>query len=1196
MPVDAYIKDTKRSRHQPTPNDAISVGEALDLDTPGLNALMKSVSQVDLHKYSLDIDSLSPTFYDMLEAREANELLEAIQRELEHEGALLKDARRVEAFYRSSLTPKDLTLVRSVIDAGWLMGHGTDLDLDTADDDTIARVVLIGLLKVKRDICGDRKFLDMDALQKCSIPQLLDHVEIELELDETLQAKVRLVAAYLKGEIDEMATQYAAFESLCMDCAVPRSTVASGDRPEVARIVLIHLFAIRRGVLGKTLDLSRDKPATRNRLSTAAGWKTQDDVLMPHPDTTISTMEYSSSDSTGSSNKWLRVSVASRVSSLCDLNKLSITPPDAQVLALWMRKPQVQARLRRVHLDHNRALCGPIFGPNGRVKTLEQDMNGFEVLLSNLPVHVEDLSLSGCCLGSAALGSLYRHLDQVGTVGGPTGVKQEFYNAREKRRLLSCVDDELSHYETCIEKADRGERGYSRAFPTYNTYQLTNALLQLPFYSQPGYSHQTELTPATPGDKFEALEERRVAFDGQVSRVSGSTLASDSELWIRVEHPRASSHVWLPTTHMRAPNNMIRVRCQLRRLDLSYNEGLVGLLDDSEHITTSVSSGGVEKLHSGADYHSQGFRVFCRSFSSNSVLQELDLSYTGLGPASLIALAEYAQDGGSCLRTLRIRGNALSGAVHKKGGKVSVSEGSYVRTLDAQIDSDMAGIDAFFDALRPLRLDYLDIRDCGLGSASARRCALALPVSEVQALLADDGLLLDIIALEPSILRRCPTKTKDDESFLRRAVSSNFRALQYIDEFVGDFGVTDRGLVQAACMADGRALRFASPVLRKDKSLAALSVCTAGRSQPYRDDFAPLPRFFELFARKMQDDTSLQELKAGQQLTSAAREGSKETHEMRYRKILQEFKKHRVKTVKPTRAYVLAKRLRTIARELHITLTKKEQDAIISEAGDASGTHVYYDQQTPDAVYRARIAFFAKYATASKQDVERLVREYHENPMETSRELHDWIIKHVGSRTKENLKLDIAELKQMSGEPERSVGLASAVDEVLSCLHEDLVRKLPGQATPSGLRPNMQRCADKLVKTLESGHSINPATDLRGVEEELCCGEFDSRVAQVVKRGAQIWYADLDGDHQRNHESGSSLPANRTIFENRHRAPIIRRTTVEEFRELVEAKQIAPTTRVYAGGVSPTVQSVGDVMHSWPTFREVGFEGLLLTA
>eukprot|EP01044_Picomonas_judraskeda_P021276 COSAG03_NODE_4969_length_1376_cov_1.812843_1_plen_89_part_10 len=73
------------------------------------------------------------------------------------------------------------------------------------------------------------------------------------------------------------------------------------------------------------------------------------------------------------------------------------------------------------------------------------------------------------------------------------------------------------------------------------------------------------------------------------------------------------------------------------------NEGLVGLLDDSEHITTSVSSGGVEKLNSGADYHSQGFRVFCRSFSSNSVLQELDLSYTGLGPASLIALAEYAQ-------------------------------------------------------------------------------------------------------------------------------------------------------------------------------------------------------------------------------------------------------------------------------------------------------------------------------------------------------------------------------------------------------------------------------------------------------------------------------------------------------------------------------------------------------------------------
>ena len=1191
-PVDALIKDTKRSKHQPMPTDAISVGEALDLDTPGLKAFVKSVSQVDLRKYSLDIDSLPPKFYDMLEACEVDELLVELQGELEHEAALLEDARRVETFYRSPLTSKDFTLVRSAIDSGWLMEHGTDLDLETTDDDTIARMVLIGLLKDKRHICGHRKFLDIDALEKYDIPQLLDHVQIELQLDETFHAKVSLVAAYLKGDIDQMATRHAAFQSLCLDCAVPPSTVASGDRTQIARIILIHLFAIRRGVLGKTLDLSCDKPAMRNRLSTAAGWKTEGEVSMSHPDTTISTIEYSSSDSTGSFDVWLRASAGSRVSSLCDLNKLSITPADAQMLALWMRKPQVQARLRRVHLDNNRALCGPIFSPNGRVRTLEQDTNGFEMLLSNLPVHVEDLSLSGCCLGSAALGSLYRYLDQVGTVGGPEGVKQEFYNAREKRRLLSCLGDEHSHYETCLEKASSGERGYSLAFSTHNTYQLTNAVLQFPFYSQPGYSHQTDLKPAAPGDKFEALEERHVfAFDGQVLRISG---ASASELWIRVEHPETSSHVWLPTTHMQVPNKKVRVRCQLHRLDLSYNEGLVGLLDDSEHITTSISSGGVEKLHTGADYNSQGFQVFCRSFSSNSVLQELDLSYTGLGPVSLIALAEYAQHSNSCLRILRIRGNALSGAVHKRGGKVSVSDGSHVRTLDAQIDSDMSGIDAFFDALRPLRLDYLDIRDCGLGFASARRCALALPVSEVQSLLADDGLLLDIIALEPSILRQCPTKTRDDESFLRRAVSSNFRALQYIDEFVGNFGVTDRGLVQAACMTDGRALRFASPVLRKDKCLAALSVCTAGRSQPYRDDFAPPPQFFELFARKMQDDTRLRELTAGRQLTSAAREGSKETHEMRYQKILQEFKKHRVKTVKPARAFVSAKRLRTIAKELHITLTKEEQDTIISEAGDASRTHVYYDQQTPDAVYRARIAFFTKYAT-SKQHVERVLRAYHENSLETSRDLYDWIISHA----KGNLELDIAELKQMSGEQERSAGLASAVDEVLSCLHEDLVRKLPGQAKPSGLRPSMQRCADKLVKILESGHKINPVTDLRGIEEELCCGEFDSRVAQVAKRGAQIWYADLDADRAHMDDIGSSLPAYRIIFslfENRHKAPIIRRTSVEEFRKLVQAKQIAPTTRVYVSYVSPTVQSVGDVMRSWPMFREVGFEGLLLTA
>eukprot|EP01043_Picozoa_sp_COSAG02_P047034 COSAG02_NODE_4467_length_5331_cov_2.820528_1_plen_1235_part_00 len=637
--VDAFIEDTKRSQHQPTPHDGMSVGEALDLDTPGLNALIKSVSQVDLHKFSLDVDCLPSDFCNMLDARETHELLADIQGELDHEQALIKDVHRVELFYNTPHNPKLRQDLKS-------MEYGANLNFDdfsAANNEEITRTCLHEILGVHCDIHG--LSLDIHKLHQ-STPQLIMDVKTELCPDESFHAKIQLVATYLKGELEWAGSQQAAFDSLCMHCAVPLSTIEAGVRPAVARIILVHLLAFRRGIVGKVLDLSRDRPATSSRPTTTAGWKPADELSTSQfsvADTTVSTLDYTSFPavaSSGASNAWFRVTVGSRVESLCHLNALSITPSDARLLALWMQKPQVQSRVSHVHLDRNRVLCGPIFRSDGRAHKIEQDTDGFEALVANLPAHVEDLSLSECCLGSAALGTLHRCLDKVETIGPPRGVERSFYNTREKRRLLSCIDDEHSHYEKCRANAEAQKRGYSLVFAEHNTYELTPALSQLHFYNNPhhGVQHRvTNLKPAQPGDRFEALQELEVAVDALDPAASAF-----SELWIQVSHPSAPSRlVWLPTTHMRRPVIKVRARCQLRRLNLSHNEGLVGLLDGSEQIASSVSTPGVDKIRSGADAHSQSFQFFCKAFSSNSVLQELDLSYCGLGPVSLSALADY---------------------------------------------------------------------------------------------------------------------------------------------------------------------------------------------------------------------------------------------------------------------------------------------------------------------------------------------------------------------------------------------------------------------------------------------------------------------------------------------------------------------------------------------------------------------------
>jgi hypothetical protein len=653
---------------------------------------------------------------------------------------------------------------------------------------------------------------------------------------------------------------------------------------------------------------------------------------------------------------------------------------------------------------------------------------------------------------------------------------------------------------------------------------------------------------------------------------------------------------------MKPPEEKVAVRCQLERLDLSHNEGLVGVLDGTEHIVLSgaavsgsSASGSTPVLHSGADGHKEAFRVFCKSLMHNSVLSELDLSFCGLGPQSLAVLGEYAQKRGSLLRKLAIRGNALSGAVHMCGGKVKASDGTHVRTLDTQIDSEMSGVESFFDRAKPLSLEGLDIRECGLGSASAKHCALALPGSSVHELLADDDFLLDAIAIEPSTLAR--SERAEDLDFVHQAIAHNYQAVQYVDKFVGQYGLTDRGLVRAACLIDGRALRFASPLLRKDKCLAALAVSTAGRSNLYRDDFAAPPPFFSVIASKMQGDDYTRKVNAENRRTRDGQfddlVGDSETEDQKYAKILEEFqrfdKAHDSRNPMSLHGYIDKRRLRAIAHGLHISLSRQDQRRIVDAAEhiDADGNcdgFVHYVQRTPDSVYRARVALFSKYA-GSKQGVsaeklvEALVEEYHSGELARAitRAEHDWLIAHLGSDAAKKSAnrtrgMQLAELKEKSGAAEREKGLAAARVEVAASLDASLrTAKGPPNINPAAgksvlrLASGLQKHVDRFDEILATGHKIKVATHLRTAESALGCGAFHPALSPrspIAKRRV-IWYADFRG----------RMPLDESMT---------KQASIDAFHELLNAKQIAPTTKVWVEG-----------WQDWWMFRQVGLEGLL---
>lgn len=159
-----------------------------------------------------------------------------------------------------------------------------------------------------------------------------------------------------------------------------------------------------------------------------------------------------------------------------------------------------------------------------------------------------------------------------------------------------------------------------------------------------------------------------------------------------------------------ASDPTVMVRCQLKKLDLANNEGLVGQLDGNDELTR-------------ADSNHPAFRIFCKRLNA-SLLVDLDLSFCGLGPTSLMHLAEYAQNPQANLQRLTIAGNPLSGAVD--GQAKRTRGGIHVRTYDMDIDTEMVGIEAFFAKEKPLYLSHLDVRTCGLGPRSANICAVAL--------------------------------------------------------------------------------------------------------------------------------------------------------------------------------------------------------------------------------------------------------------------------------------------------------------------------------------------------------------------------------------------------------------------------------------------------------------------------------------
>ena len=106
--------------------------------------------------------------------------------------------------------------------------------------------------------------------------------------------------------------------------------------------------------------------------------------------------------------------------------------------------------------------------------------------------------------------------------------------------------------------------------------------------------------------------------------------------------------------------NQVMVKCQLKELNLAKNEGLVGQVGGNDQLLA-------------ADVNQRAFKIFCKRMGA-SLLVSLDLSFCGLGPASLCHLAEYAQNPQATLEHLVIVGNPLAALPASVTLVVSIAE------------------------------------------------------------------------------------------------------------------------------------------------------------------------------------------------------------------------------------------------------------------------------------------------------------------------------------------------------------------------------------------------------------------------------------------------------------------------------------------------------------------------------------------
>jgi hypothetical protein len=233
------------------------------------------------------------------------------------------------------------------------------------------------------------------------------------------------------------------------------------------------------------------------------------------------------------------------------------------------------------------------------------------------------------------------------------------------------------------------------------------------------------------------------------------------------------------------------------------------------------------------------------------------------------------------------------------------------------------------------------------------------------------------------------------------------------------------------------------------------------------------------------------------------------------------------------------------------------------------------------------VALFSKYA-GSKQGVsaeklvEALVEEYHSGELARAitRAEHDWLISHLGSDAAKKSAnrtrgMQLAELKEKSGAAEREKGLAAARVEVVASLDASLrTAKGPPNINPAAgksvlrLASGLQKHVDRFDEILATGHKIKVATHLRTAESALGCGAFHPALSPrspIAKRRV-IWYADFRG----------RMPLDESMT---------KQASIDAFNELLNAKQIAPTTKVWVEG-----------WQDWRMFRQVGLEGLLQSA